>query len=273
MLPLCPLDAGSTRSRPRLELCQFASPAPLVGLYLLTPIKKNPPCKPNLPGVVSFLERGVPFFHFLFFYFFIFYFLFFIFYFLFFIFLFFIFFFYFLFFIFSFFYFLFFIFLFFHFFIFLFFSFFFYFSFFLFFHFLFFYFFIFIFLFLVHPPTPPSFFLAIPHPPLPAFFFALPCPPFPKIFRRFPTLFRRCSPPIRSQDHLRKIWSHLAHDVSLMSFLSIFCIFGKSISRRKIFNNQSEAAVFRRFFRRFSEDALHQSEARKSVTSTSENLV
>ena len=90
---------------------------------------------------------------------------------------------------------------------------------------------------------------------------------------KFDTMTRLCrpasSPPIRSQDHLRKIWSNLAHDVSLMSFLSIFCIFGKSISRRKIFNNQSEAAVFRRF----SEDALHQSEARKSVTSTSENLV
>ena len=157
-------------------------------------------------------------FYFLFFYFF--YFLFFIFFiFLFFLFfyffIFFIFYFYFLFFIFYFLFFIFyfFIFIIFHFFIFS------------FFHFLFFIFYFFtFFIFLMtssptHLPTPPSFFLAIPHPPLPSFFPPCLAHPSRTLADAFPTLFRRCSPPIRCHENLRKIWSQVAHDVSLMSFL------------------------------------------------------
>ena len=98
------------------------------------------------------------------------------------------------------------------------------------------------------------FFLAFPHPPLPAFFFALPCPrfsdPFRRFFRRFPTLFRRYSPPIRSQDPLRKIGSEVAHDVSLMSFLSIFWHENRYRVGRFSTTNQ-KPPFFRRFFRRF----------------------
>ena len=168
MLPLCPLDAGSTRSRPRLELCQHASPPPLVGLYILIPIKKTHRAKTNLQGVVSFLE-GVPFFPFFIFYFFTYLFIFIFFIFSFFLFLFFYFLFFYYFFIFFIFYFLFFCFLFFLFFIFL----------------------IFIFFSMTSslaPPTPPSFFLAFPHPPLSAFFplcLADPSPTLADAFRRF----------------------------------------------------------------------------------------
>ena len=77
MLPLCPLDAGSTRSRLRLELCQHASPPPLVGLYILTPIKK-PTMQKRTFKVWSLFWRGFLFlfFYFLFFKFFIYYFIF-----------------------------------------------------------------------------------------------------------------------------------------------------------------------------------------------------
>ena len=43
MLPLCLLDAGSTRFRPRLQLCQHAPHQPLDGLYIIT--LKNRPWK------------------------------------------------------------------------------------------------------------------------------------------------------------------------------------------------------------------------------------
>ena len=181
MLPLCPLDAGSTRSRPRLELCQFASPAPLVGLYLLTSIKKTTvPNEPSRCGLFSggflFLFFIFYFFIFLFFYFFIFFFIFFLFYYFFiFYFYFFIFIFYFLFFIFSFFIFSFFLFFIFSFFLFFIFSFFY----FLFFHFFIFLFFIFL---MTSSPTYPSPLSFFPSPTHPSLFFP-PC--LADAFRRF----------------------------------------------------------------------------------------
>ena len=81
-------------------------------------------------------------------------------------------------------------------------------------------------------PTHPSPLFSDPPPPTPpCFFSALPCPrfsdAFPKIFPKISEDFRRGSPPIRSQENLRKIWSEVAHDVSLMSFLSIFLVLRK----------------------------------------------
>ena len=93
-------------------------------------------------------------------------------------------------------------------------------------------------------------FSALPCPPFPN-----PCRPFPKIFRRFPKLFRRCSPPIRSQDNLRKIGSNLAHDVSLMRFIDFL---GPSANRYLVgtfqqpIRSRSFPKIFPKIFRRCS---------------------
>ena len=72
-------------------------------------------------------------------------------------------------------------------------------------------------------PTHPSlFFLAFPHPPLPAFFPPCLADAFPTLSEDSRRFFRRCSPPIRSQENLRKIGSQVSHDVSLMSFFIDF---------------------------------------------------
>ena len=88
MLPLCPLDVGSTQSRPRLELCQHASHPPLVGLYIIIYLKKSTmQNEPSRCGLFSGWGSFFPFFlFFIFLFFYYFYFIFFIFYFSFFIF-------------------------------------------------------------------------------------------------------------------------------------------------------------------------------------------
>ena len=90
------------------------------------------------------------------------------------------------------------------------------------------------------PTTPPSALFVLLHPPLPDFF---PC--LSKDFRRWPEPFPTLS---EVGSWLRKIWSQGSHDVRLMR-LSIFYTFCFSFSRRTLFNNQSEASIFRRSFR------------------------
>ena len=149
------------------------------------------------------------------------------------------------FFIFHFFIFHFFIFLFFHFFIFYFFI------------FLFFHFFIFIFFddVITHPTHPSLFLSCLPQPTPPLFFFLLPCRRFPNPCRRFPTIFRRSSPPIRSQDICDVIFGKYGRKGPMRQtneILELFLDPMSSLFRPTIFNNQSEATIFRRFFRRCS---------------------
>ena len=133
------------------------------------------------------------------------------------------------------------------------------FHFFIFFIFLFFYFFIFLFLFFrwrYHPPYPPLPLSFLPSPthssPL---FFLLPCRRFPNPCRRFPTIFRRSSPPIRSQDICDVIFGKYGRKGPMRQtneILELFLDPMSSLFRPTIFNNQSEAAILRRFFRRCS---------------------
>ena len=243
--------------------------------------------------MVSFLEKGFLFSIFLFFiflffiylfiyfFYFLFLFIFIIFLFLFFIFLFFIFYFLFFYFLFIFIFFIF-LFLFFYFFYFLFF----YFFHFLFFYFFIFHFFIFIFYFLffiffddviTHPPTHPSLFFSGHPPPTPPSFFP-PCLAHPS--RTLADAFRRFSedwPKMLSTNP--KPGKSSSNTVARGPCVSIMRSCGLMMSSlpaddfQQPIRSRPFPKIFPKICRRFSEDALHQSEARKSVTSSSSNTV
>ena len=97
------------------------------------------------------------------------------------------------------------------------------------------------------PPTPPLYFSFLSPPTPPLFFFLLPCRRFPKIPEPLPTLSEGPS-------QLRKIGSEGADDVRLVSLFRAIFRYDVIVLPRTIFNNQSEASIFRTTFRRFSED-------------------
>ena len=78
--------------------------------------------------------------------------------------------------------------------------------------------------------------------------------PLPTLSEDFPKIFRRSSPPIRSQEICDVIFVKLGLYGPMRQTNEIFGAMMSSFSRPTIFNNQSEAAIFRTTFRRFSED-------------------
>ena len=108
---------------------------------------------------------------------------------------------------------------------------------------------------ITHPTHPSLFLSCLPQPTPPLFFVLLPCRRFPNPCRRFPTIFRRSSPPIRSQDICDVIFGKYGRKGPMRQTnetLELFLDPMSSLFRPTIFNNQSEAAIFRRFFRRCS---------------------